>query len=258
MPSPSRVSPGPVLRLALALAVASWPGPRGGAQEAVISEFLALNGGAAGGGLRDDDGDSSDWVEIRNRGAALVDLGGWFLTDDPALPGKWRFPPHLLPAGGFLVVFASGKDRAGPAPPFHTSFRLDGGGEYLALVRPDGSLAHDYAPAYPRQFEDVSYGLFEDARTAVLLGSGAPARFLVPRDGSLGLRWTEPDFDDASWTPARNGLGFEAPGDVPVETQPTNLALDGSPSQSSTLGGFVADLAIDGDRGNFTHTAAGS
>jgi hypothetical protein len=33
-----------------------------------------------------------------------------------------------------------------------------------------------------------------------------------------------------------------------------NLAFQKTATQSSTLGGFRADLAVDGDRGNFTHT----
>ncbi|MCH8922193.1 MAG: CotH kinase family protein, partial [Planctomycetes bacterium] len=40
----------------------------------------------------------------------------------------------------------------------HTNFKLTDGGEYLALVRPDGQVIHEFAPEYPEQFENISYG----------------------------------------------------------------------------------------------------
>ncbi|MGI9242344.1 MAG: lamin tail domain-containing protein, partial [Verrucomicrobiales bacterium] len=72
----------------------------------IITEFMASNQGA----LEDQDGDSSDWLEIFNSGAAAVDLGGHYLTDDVAEPQKWVFPEHSLAPNGFVLVFASGKN----------------------------------------------------------------------------------------------------------------------------------------------------
>jgi hypothetical protein len=45
----------------------------------IINEFLASNSGDT---YRDEDGDASDWIELYNFGSSLVDLSGWFLTDD--------------------------------------------------------------------------------------------------------------------------------------------------------------------------------
>jgi len=42
-----------------------------------------------------------------------------------------------------------------------------------------------------------------------LLSSEAEVRVLVPVDGSLGLAWTGPDFDDSGWRSGVNGVGFE-------------------------------------------------
>src|SRR6187549_1504146 len=81
------------------------------AQDAVfISEFVASNSN----GLRDEDGDFSDWIEIFNSGTNMVNMDGWFLTDTADNLTRWRFPATNLPAGRFLVVFASGKRRAVP------------------------------------------------------------------------------------------------------------------------------------------------
>ncbi len=119
----------------------------------VISEFLALNSA----GLRDGDGDDSDWIEIFNPNAVPASLAGWYLTDDAANLTKWRFPSGSVPALGYLVVFASGKDRT--TGEWHTNFKLAGDGEFLALVMPDGTtVATAFAPTYPPQQENVSYG----------------------------------------------------------------------------------------------------
>lgn len=40
-------------------------------------------------------------------------------------------------------VFASGKDRANPASPLHTSFKLSADDGYLALLAPDGSVVSE-------------------------------------------------------------------------------------------------------------------
>ncbi|MGC3959328.1 MAG: lamin tail domain-containing protein [Verrucomicrobiota bacterium] len=122
----------------------------------VISEFLAVNTG----GLTDEDGDSSDWIEIHNNATTALNLAGWRLTDEADNLDKWVFPSTNLSPGGYLVVFASGKNRAISGAPLHTSFSLSAEGEYLALVQPDGlTITSEYAPTFPAQRANVSYGL---------------------------------------------------------------------------------------------------
>ena len=50
-------------------------------QELTITEFLADNNR----GLEDEDGNSSDWIELRNGGDTAIDLAGYALTDDPEM-----------------------------------------------------------------------------------------------------------------------------------------------------------------------------
>jgi hypothetical protein len=122
----------------------------------LISEFLASNQAT----LLDDDGDASDWIEVHNPNEAAVDLSGWYLTDEADELTKWQFPAIVIGPGEFLVVYASGKDRVDPAAPLHTNYRIAAEGEYLALVEPDGvTVAHAYAPVFPPQTPDVSYGI---------------------------------------------------------------------------------------------------
>ena len=117
-----------------------------------INEFLASNSG----GLVDEDGDTSDWLELHNTSSRSIDVTGWFLTDDAGDPTRWPLPSAQIPAGGFLLVFASNKDR--DVGELHTNFNLSAGGEYLGLLRPDGSVADEFSPTYPSQTENLSYG----------------------------------------------------------------------------------------------------
>ncbi|MFQ5352249.1 MAG: chitobiase/beta-hexosaminidase C-terminal domain-containing protein, partial [Candidatus Binatia bacterium] len=144
----------------LALILGLTPGGR--ADALVISEFLAINDTT----LTDDDGDYSDWLEIHNDEGAAVNLDGWYLTDDAGLLTRWRMPAVTIEPDGYLLIWASGKNRNDPAFPLHTDFKISGGGEYLALVQSDGTtVEHDYFPAFPIQAADTSYGLASDLLT---------------------------------------------------------------------------------------------
>jgi hypothetical protein len=133
-------------------------GVGGAVLEPVISEFLAANST----GLRDAavQGESADWIEIHNPNTLYaLDLGGYQLTDDVTRPAKWTFPATILAPGAYLVVFASEKDRRISGQPLHANFKLAEIGEYLALVKPDGAtIVQEFAPAYPNQQPDISYG----------------------------------------------------------------------------------------------------
>jgi hypothetical protein len=123
-----------------------------------INEFVASNLG----GLQDEDGDYSDWIELYNPGAAPISLVAWSISDNPDNPGKWAFPDRTLPANGYLVVFASGKNRAPPAGQLHTNFRLSAAGEYLGLFNNSTprQMVDQFSPQFPVQYSDISYGRY--------------------------------------------------------------------------------------------------
>ena len=170
----------------------------------IISEFLADNNSI----LFDEQGDSSDWVELHNPGVLDLDLTGWYLTDDVSLTNKWQLPATTLEAGEYLVVFASGKDSNDPesiitGDELHTDFRLDADGDYIALVRPDGvTVESEYAldgQPFTEQFNDVSFGVRGSEMMAV--GEDDPVRGLV-------AFW---DFEDGAGTTLTDvtGNGFD-------------------------------------------------
>lgn len=124
----------------------------------VISEFLASNWAT----WRDEDGDLTvDWIEIYNPGPEEVNLLDWSLTDDINLPRKWVFPSTNMPPDSYLIVNASGKDRAVPGQYLHANFSLSTEGEYLALISPEGTITTEFAPKYPQQYRNISYGYHE-------------------------------------------------------------------------------------------------
>ncbi len=170
-----------------------------------ISEFMADNSNT----LEDEDGDSSDWIEIYNPTSLPVNLDGWYLTDNPADKTQWRFPAVTIEAGGFIVLFASGKDRAVAGKELHTNFSLTSSGEYLALVAPDSvSVIASYDPRFPQQLVNVSYGMAQYATE--LLPAGATVRYLVPTSADAAVDWTDADYNDAAWQTGVTGLGFSS------------------------------------------------
>ncbi len=197
--------------LLLVVVVPKWP-----AQGKVwISEIMAVNPGGSEGGLQDEDGDRVDWIELWNDGATPVDLAGWHLTNSRQITNQWTFPSFVLAPGSFLVTFASGKNRAVPGLPLHTNFKLDRGGEFLALVRPDGTVAHAFTPHYPAQESGVSYGIVVTNTPAPLVTDLTNVRWLVPNSaGALGTNWTSLAFDDSTsaWQSGMPGVGFDLTG----------------------------------------------
>ena len=106
-----------------------------------------------------------DWLEIQNASATPVDVGGYYLSDDVAQLTQWQIPTGItIPAGGNLVVFASGKNISDPALDeqgiLHASFALDRDGETLSLSRPDGTLLHQLDGELLAAETDVSIGYF--------------------------------------------------------------------------------------------------
>ncbi|MDA7882179.1 lamin tail domain-containing protein, partial [Akkermansiaceae bacterium] len=123
--------------------------------EFLINEFLAENTGAS---FSDEDGFPADWIEIHNPGPT-ASINGYHLSDNPANLTKWTFPNVTIPSNGYLIVFATGKNRATAGQPLHANFSLERSGEFLALVKPDGiSTVTLFSPEYPEQYPDISYG----------------------------------------------------------------------------------------------------
>ncbi|MED6298668.1 MAG: chitobiase/beta-hexosaminidase C-terminal domain-containing protein, partial [Verrucomicrobiota bacterium] len=170
----------------------------------IINEFVALNKST----LYDEDGQSSDWIEIHNPHQDTVDLEGYFLTNDPEDLKKWKFPKVSLAVDAYLIVFASGKDRDNGE--LHTNFRISKSGGYLGLVDPDGKTVISELSEFPVQFEDFSYGIKTDGESfsTTLVREGDACKLLVPTN-DIGTTWHSLNYNDETWSDATTGIGYE-------------------------------------------------
>ena len=209
-----------------------------------IAEFVARNNT----GLTDADGDHSDWIELENTSTGAVDLTGWHLTNQAAVPMLWTFPAITLPVGGRLVVFASGKNRVNPAAELHTSFTLDGDGEYLALFQPGGTVvASQFSPAFPAQRADFSYGVARTVTEDRLVTPDSAGKWLVPVNGTLGTGWTATGFADTAWTNVLAGIGFQTTAGGPFPQAYWSFddtAADGAGTTPVTINGAAFSTAV--------------
>ena len=168
-----------------------------------INEVMSQNKNA----IDDGDGDSSDWIELYNPGPDPVDLAGWSISDHPGERGD-ALPAKVLEAGGFALLWASGKGSAGPAGEIHLSFQLDATGETLVLSDPTG-LEVDRLEI-PALGPDLSYGLDEPLTEERVVADGTAARFVDAPAGD----WSASAYDDSDWMSVTLPVGFD--GSVPA------------------------------------------
>lgn len=120
--------------------------------QVAINEVMASNTST----IADEDGSYEDWVELYNYGTTPVDLTGYGLTDNPAVPFKWVFPAVTMQPGTYLMVWNSDKNRTVPGQPLHTNWKISTSGETIVLTKPDTTIA-DQAPATALE-DNVSIG----------------------------------------------------------------------------------------------------
>ena len=149
-------------------------------QPFVISEFMAINSDTIDTRTKLMPEDrfrgeriSPDWIEVQNQLPLDFDIGGLHLTDDPDDLTRWTFPTGtILPAGGRIVVFASGLDvtdtQLDSEEFYHTNFKLSSDGGFLAVTAEDGTILQAYED-YPKQFGDLSYGIIDGTGTGYML-----------------------------------------------------------------------------------------
>ncbi|MEN8693478.1 MAG: lamin tail domain-containing protein [Akkermansiaceae bacterium] len=172
-------------------------------QSVVISEAMSSNSEI----IADEDGDFSDWIELHNATDSPVSLKGWHLTDRENDLTQWTLPDIMIEARGLLLVFASNKDRAIAGAELHTNFKLSSSGEYLALVRPDGTTIENEVEL-PSLKQDASYGFeFPSVSTELVFDERVPCKALIPTAEVEG--WQTYGFDDSSWLEGFTGVGYE-------------------------------------------------
>ncbi|MBM3449324.1 MAG: lamin tail domain-containing protein, partial [Bacteroidetes bacterium] len=90
--------------------------------------------------IADEDGEFSDWLEIRNTGSLSVNIADYGLTNDPTLPFKFTLPSYALQPGEHKLIWASGKNRIPVIDHYETVIAANYTWQYLVpSSEPDAS-----------------------------------------------------------------------------------------------------------------------
>ena len=118
--------------------------------ELIINEVMSKNKYT----LSSEDKKYYDWIELYNGYENDIELKGYYLSDD-SNHYKWEFPELKIKSKGYLVVFASGKDKCNETE-CHTNFKLSEEGEIITLTSPSKSILSKVV--YSNSDSDTSYG----------------------------------------------------------------------------------------------------
>ncbi|MGK0413004.1 MAG: putative repeat protein (TIGR02543 family) [Polaribacter sp.] len=143
-------------------------------EKIAINEIMNSNDSA----YADEDGDFNDWIEIYNYGTTSVNLDGYGLSDDSTLSFKWTFPSMTIAPNQYILVWASGKNKAIAGQNLHTNFKISSTGETIFLKNPAGILVSG-SPSVGLN-SDISYGRQPD-------GTGSWLYFDVPTPGASNV-----------------------------------------------------------------------
>lgn len=122
----------------------------------VINEFMANNGI---GLFLDENNEADDWIELFNMGKSPASLKGLFLSDDSAKLNKFPLPDTVLPAHGFLVLWADNQEKQGK---LHASFKLSGNSGEIFLSQGDKTIADSIQYDSFDVSSHTSYGRWTD------------------------------------------------------------------------------------------------
>ncbi len=171
-----------------------------------------------------------DWIELHNPHDEAIGLEGHALSDDPAMPTRWRFPPVTMQPGSYLLVHATESAEPVPAGVLVTGFGLSAGGETLVLRDRHGREVErfDVPPLGPDQsvgrVPDGSdtWRLYPKAETTPGRANGPATAAIVVEPPRFSLdAGVRPGPIDLGITPAVAGHGIA-------------FTTDGSPATSAS------------------------
>ena len=122
--------------------------------QVVINEVMSKNDNT----ISDEFGEFSDWIELKNTGDVSIDLTGFFLSDNPENKFKWEFPPTIMEANTYLIIYASGEGSS--VIDLHADFKLSSSGEFVSLSDVSGNIVDEIK--IPELTADISYARIPD------------------------------------------------------------------------------------------------
>lgn len=119
----------------------------------VLNEYMIENQDT----ILDENGASSDWIELYNPSDQTIALDGMTLTDEYDTPNKWVFPDGItLKPNDYLLLWMDGLDRC-QNNEIHSGFRLSTQDDGIMLTDQNGLCV--FRVDMPPLEKDLSYGL---------------------------------------------------------------------------------------------------
>lgn len=87
--------------------------------QVIINEYSCSNIST----VTDNYGQNEDWIELFNTSGSAVNLTGFYLSDKATNPTKWQIPSGTIAAGGYMMVYCSGRNEFSGGN-LHTGFKL--------------------------------------------------------------------------------------------------------------------------------------
>ena len=166
------------------------------AQSVRINEVVSSNSV-----YTDEDGDTSDWLEIHNYGTQQVSLNGWSLSDDVNDLTKWTFPDMAIAPNEYLLIWASSKNRTTNSNPR----TLINQGDAFKYLLPTSEPNSDWKNI---DFNDTAWATgvsgfgYNDGDDATIIPNGTQAiylrkKFTINNLASVTSLLLDIDYDDA-------------------------------------------------------------
>jgi gliding motility-associated-like protein len=140
-------------------------------------------------------GEFEDWVEFYNPTGAVVNIGGYWLSDNVLNPMKYQIPATVtVPPNGYKLILFSGQGGYNPGylGETNTDFKItQSNGEDLVFSNPAGNIleSYDFATISPNQMNH-SYGRVPN-------GSGVMLIQTDPSEGAANTGATATAYADA-------------------------------------------------------------
>lgn len=140
----------------------------------VVNEFMASNSTV----YADEFGEFDDWVEIFSMSDVPVFLGNYFLSDNEAIPNKWKMPDIWIQPEEYLIFWTDNDNGQGD---FHTNFKLSTSGEFIGIF---DSEANNFALIdgyeFDEQTTDISFGRIPNGTGNFQQVNATPGAFNEP------------------------------------------------------------------------------
>lgn len=172
-----------------------------------INELMGSNKGT----IVDEDGLSSDWLEIANVSAQPVNLAGYSLGKNERAATLFTFPEHVIEPGECVIVYASSNLQAEAGKEYHAPFKLSSQGGSLMLFNASGTAIDSVN--YPSMSPDMSYvresqssWLVNSMTTPGMPNTAESYQLLRQPRSDAGVELTEIVSSSTKYGPDENGV----------------------------------------------------